>query len=263
VRIFSEKEQRDKKTKMSLLCSKCGDEARFLCGHGCGTAYCAEPCALVSYNVHKTECTALVGVNYPDDESMYAYINQGTPDQKYQRVREHFSAVWDAVENATFFTKHSVKKYKDAFIKVASSILLQKDMSRYKNNILLWVQQIQQRSAVRRIGEEEIGEGAVDVLRDENAFFNSLNLRLETSRRNVIRDTFVDLEITYEKHKKDLLKGGLKNKINYFVRALRRVIIEKGQVKTLGEKLSSKEEAEYARYIQQAETWLATLEKKK
>lgn len=247
---------------MSLSCSECDNQARFLCGHGCGTVYCAEECAKNAYNVHKNECVALVG----DKATAWSYVNQGTAEQRYNNVKALLDSVWTAMQGRiTIFNKGKIRDEKDTFIYVASNIMLQPDMVRYRNAINMWITQVQQQAA-KLIGEEErrldidegtnIDEGVIDIFHDENAFYKSFNLTKEMSRTNVIISTFGDLQETYEKHKKDLFKGNLKKKLQYFTGALRRLIQEKGDT------ISFKEKEAYEEFIRQVDVWIVSLSKK-
>jgi len=118
-------------------------------------------------------------------------------------------------------------------------------------NLINWVHEFQPQMV-----RSNINEGVIDVFNDENTFYKSFNLTKEMSRTNVIMSTFGDLQDTYEKHKKDLFKGNLKKKLQYFTGALRRLMQEKKDI------ISSKENNTYQEYIQQVDIWIASLSKK-
>jgi len=218
----------------------------------------------IKADIGEEEPLDFVGVNYTDRKTMWEYANRGTPEQRYNNVKAQFSAVWDAMyahsqSTFRFANKGKITAYKDAFISVASTIMMQHDMSRYRQSINLWINQIQQR-APGLIGEEaelsEINEGAIDGLRDENAFFNYFNYNDASKRERNIDTTFVDLQDTFEAHKKDLFKGGLVKKLDHFVGALTRLLKEREK------DLSAQEKEFYADLIKRVGVWRQSITRK-
>jgi hypothetical protein len=217
----------------------------------------------IKADIGEEEPLDFVGVDYTDRTTMWNYVNQGTPEQKYNNVQAQFNAVWNAMiehSQSRFraFNKGKITAYKDAFLAVAANIALQPAMRSYKDNIMALAHRIQW-NAPKMIGAEEklseINEGAIDGLRDENAFFKYFNLNDASKRERIIDSTFVDLQDTYEAHKKDLFKGGLVKKLDHFVGALTRVQNERKDV-------SAQEKRFYADLINRVNVWKQSISRK-